>query len=85
MFRKDWPKKWNGLYFPNCSAIHTFFTWVEFELVFLDAHHCVTRMVARPRSWWFYQGPQGTVDTLELPPGTLRLMEMGLGDQVRWA
>lgn len=84
MFRKAWPKKWNGLYFPECSAIHTFFTWVEFELVFLDVHHRVTRLEAGPRPWRFYKGPSGTIDTLELPMGTQQLLDLKVGDPMQW-
>jgi len=84
MFRKAWPEKWNGLYFPECSAIHTFFTWVEFELVFLDDSHRVTRLEAGPRPWRFYNGPQGTIDALELPMGTIQLLNLKVGDPMRW-
>ncbi len=82
MFRSQWPGNIDGIYFPRCSSVHTCFTWVDLDLVFLDADHRVTGLVEHPRSWRFYNGPKGTVATLECLGGTLRRLDWKVGDEI---
>jgi uncharacterized membrane protein (UPF0127 family) len=84
MFRSAWPGEWSAVYFPDCSSVHTFFTNLKFDLVFLDANKITTRLVETTRSWRFYFGPPGTQDTLELPFGTIHQLDLKVGDEVSW-
>jgi len=84
MFRNAWPGEWNAVYFPRCRSVHTFFTNLRFDLVFLDRGARVTGYVGQTGPFRLYFGPPGTVDALEMPEGAIRRMDLKVGDRLEW-
>ncbi len=71
MFRKCWPEGWEGLYFPDCSVVHTGWMRLRPDLVFLDDRGRVTGVIHSAGRWRIFRGPPGSRHTLELPEGAL--------------
>ena len=84
MFRSAWPGEWSAVHFPRCRSVHTFFTNLRFDLVFLDRGARVTRCVEQTGLFRLYFGPSRTVDTLEMPEGAIRRMDLKVGDRLEW-
>jgi len=74
MGKKRWPKGVKGYYFPRCAALHTFFTFLRPDLLFLDKRHKILHVVRFSRPWMFYWGPFNTKHCLEVPGGLARKM-----------
>lgn len=71
MFRSSPPQGANGLLIEPCNSIHTFFMKYALDIVFLDSHNVVVKVIRGLRPWrmtWMYFG---AVKTLELPAGKL--------------
>lgn len=81
-FRSRWPCACDGILFPSCSSVHTFFTGLEPDLLFLDEQGRVLNLVERAPSWRVFLGPRGTREILELPSGAARRVKLRTGTRV---
>lgn len=81
-FRRRFPASFDGLWFPRCRAVHTFFTFARPDLVFLDRRGRVTGVVPRVPAWRVSVGVPGTVDTLEIPGGVARRARLHPGSRL---
>jgi uncharacterized membrane protein (UPF0127 family) len=70
MGKRSWPGDYDALWFPYCVSVHTCFTFLKPDLLFLDRNYRIlSRAIqAKPFRLWF--GPPGTRGCLELPTGT---------------
>ncbi len=69
MGRTQWPLDHQGLYFPSCGSVHTFFTFLRPDLLFLDKNNKILRVVPSAKPWLIFFGPTHTYGCLELPQG----------------
>lgn len=80
MGRKDLSRA--RLLIPGCSSIHTFFMRGAIDIVFLDRHSKAVASFEEVRPWRMLWGPSRAESTLELPPGSIREQQIGVGDQI---
>jgi len=83
MGRKTWPSGHQGIYFPRCRSVHTFFTFLEPDILFVDSDLKVLKIFVSAVPWRLFVGPRGSVHCLELPPGSTRSLELKVGDSIR--
>ena len=85
MFRRAWPPEYDLLLFNRCRAVHTFFTFIPLDIVFLDARDRVKGIVRGTAPWRFYIGPRGTAHVAEMPGGGAARRGLKAGGRVRFA
>ena len=83
MGRKTWPPRFDALYFPDCRAVHTWFTFVGPDLIFIKADGIIVSIIPRAGAWGFF-GLVSARHCLEARPGFARRRRMRVGDRVRW-
>jgi uncharacterized membrane protein (UPF0127 family) len=83
MGKREWPKGWDGICFPRCRALHTFFTFLEPDIVFLDKEHKILKIIPSAGSWRVFWGPAGCQHSLELPSGTAKKLKLKNGRRFR--
>jgi uncharacterized membrane protein (UPF0127 family) len=66
-----------------CPSVHTLGMTYSLDLVFLDAHFHVLKLVTRlpPLRW---AGCSGARATLELPPGAIDALGLTVGETLQW-
>ncbi len=66
-----------------CPSVHTLGMAYPLDLVFLDPHYRVLKLVSRlsPLRW---SGCPGARATLELSPGALETLALSKGDTLQW-
>ncbi|MDQ2871884.1 MAG: DUF192 domain-containing protein [Candidatus Eremiobacteraeota bacterium] len=69
-----------GMWFPDCSAVHTAGMRVRLDIVFLGVRGRVMQLIANAPAWHIYRGGPWVRDTLELPAGTIASSGLRLGD-----
>ena len=69
---RRWPKGRSALLFRDCRSVHTFFTFLRPDIVFVDKTNKILRVIAEAGAWRVFWGPADTRHCLELPPGTIR-------------
>jgi uncharacterized protein len=72
MFRSSWKKDCDGIFFPNCACVHTCFTFLKPDVVFIDGDGLVLQIVTEARPWGLFLGPRGTRHVLEVSGDTAR-------------
>jgi len=72
MGRGKWPREYDGLWFPRCASVHTFFTFLRPDLLFLNREYRVLSLHPKALPWRFWWGPRGSFGCLELPLGEAR-------------
>lgn len=72
MGRSRWPKGWAAILFPDCRSVHTAFTFLRPDIVFMDKTNKILRVEAQAAPWKAHWGPTGTRHCLEVPRGTAR-------------
>jgi uncharacterized protein len=80
MFRKE-QKNADGLLLNPCNSIHTFFMRYALDIVFIDSHNKVVKIIRNLAPWrmtWIYFK---SCKTLELPAGKLPL-DLNEGDEL---
>lgn len=82
MGRKSWPSGHRGLFFPRCRAVHTFFTSLRPDLVFVDKDQKILKIFQSAESGRFFWGPGASRHCLELPDGTVPELGLQVGDRV---
>jgi uncharacterized membrane protein (UPF0127 family) len=74
--------KGQGLYFPGCASIHSFFMKFSIDVLFLDEDMRITKKIDSLRPWRVALAPPRTRHTLELPRGVLRNFGLNVGDTI---
>jgi len=72
-----------GLWFENCSAIHTLFMRTRIDVVFLDDAGLVQRIAVRVRPHLPFLGSFGAQTVVELAPGTAERIDLLVGDRLK--
>jgi len=82
--RSRWPHGTDGILFPDCSCVHTFFTFLRPDILFLDASGKILGVHGETPAWKVLSGPRRTSDTLELPSGVSRRLAIRTGQTIRF-
>ncbi len=82
MGRKTWPPQFDVLLFPKCGAVHTWFTFVNPDLIFVGADGTIVSIIPRANAWKFY-GFFSARHCLEARPGFSKRRRMKVGDRVK--
>lgn len=61
----------DGMVFPDCSAIHTFFMGMEIDVLFIDRECTVLKACSNVPRWKSCLKQKGAWATIELPAGTI--------------
>lgn len=61
----------DGLLFTDCSSIHMFFMRFPIDVIFMDKHFKITKIVKGLKINHFSIAPKSTFYTLELPNGCI--------------
>ena len=72
-----------GLLIISCSSIHTFFMRYPIDLVFLNKHWQIKKLVSVLKPWRMVWAP-GTAMTLELRAGTIVRKRLALESTLVW-
>jgi len=83
MARSRWPSSYRGIYFPNCRSVHSFFTFLRPDILFLDKSHKILKIFPSAGPWKVFLGPRGSRHCLELPGGFSRRSGLKPGGLVR--
>ncbi|MBE6406075.1 MAG: DUF192 domain-containing protein [Lentisphaerae bacterium] len=75
--------RFDGMVFPDCSAIHTWFMGMEIDVLFVDQHGVVLGAYPRVRRWKSCLMERGAWATVELPVGTIKKTQTAKGDILR--
>lgn len=71
-----------GLWFDDCSAIHTIGMRSRIDVVFLDARGAIRRIAVRVRPQRPLIAEPGTCSVVELAPGTAERIDLLVGDRL---
>lgn len=72
MFRKNVPAAFgNGLFFPRCRALHTFWMRFPLDICFLDDAGGVVEVRRGVRPWRIVSGPRAARHVFEVAAGDL--------------
>jgi uncharacterized protein len=71
-----------GLYFPGCASIHSFFMKFAIDVLFLDKEMKITKTINGLKPWRMAWAPLGTRHTLELSYGVLHTFNIIVGDTI---
>ena len=73
----------DGMVFPECSAIHTFFMGMEIDVIFIDREGVVLKACSRVPRWKSCLRQKGAWATIELPAGTVSVTQTSEDDILR--
>lgn len=82
MGRRKWPSGREGLFFPRCRSLHTFFTFLKPDLVFVDKNGRILEIIVAAGPWRVFNGPRGSVACLELPRGRAKRLGIRMKDLI---
>jgi uncharacterized membrane protein (UPF0127 family) len=74
--------KGQGLYFPGCASIHSFFMRFAIDVLFFDEEMKITKKINGLKPWRMALAPIGTRHTLELSSGVLHKFRLSVGDTI---
>jgi uncharacterized membrane protein (UPF0127 family) len=80
MGKRKWPEGTRGFYFPECRSVHTFFTFLKPDILFLDKSQKILKIFPSARPWRIFWGPPTSRHCLELPSGAAHGMGLAEGD-----
>ncbi|MFD1020636.1 DUF192 domain-containing protein [Thalassobacillus hwangdonensis] len=83
MFRKK-PAKGEGLLITKCNSIHMFFMAFPIDALFLDENNQVVALKENLAPWKMVAPVSGAVATMELPAGTVKAMDILVGDEIQY-
>ena len=69
-----------ALFFPNVSSIHTFFMKYSIDVIFLDVNRKVIRLKENVKPYRIVFGGLKADSVLEMPCGSIKKMNINLGD-----
>lgn len=75
--------KFDGMVFPDCNAIHTFFMGMRIDVIFVDHTGKVLGVYPSVRRWKCSLIQRGAWATIELPVGTIEKTRTAKGDILR--
>lgn len=75
--------RFDGMVFPDCNGIHTFFMGMKIDVVFTDKSGIVLGVYPEVRRWKCCLLQPGARVTIELPAGTIKRTETEKGDHLR--
>ncbi len=84
MGKREWPKGWGGLCFPHCRSLHTLFTYLAPDIVFLDKEYKILKIIPAVGSWRVLRGPVGCLHSLELRAGTVKKLNLKKGKFIQF-
>jgi len=84
MGRTAWPGYYDGIYFPKCRSVHTFFTFLRPDLLFLDKNHKILHVYLSAKPWQIFIGPIYTDGCLEIPREAARQWGLKEGVTINW-
>lgn len=84
MGMRNWPPGAKGLFFPHCRSVHTFFTFLKPDLVFMDKTRTILEIVPSAGPWRLFWGPPESEHCLELPRGSCGKLRLKVGMIVRF-
>ena len=82
MGRRHWPSRYNGLFFPSCRSVHTWFTFVRLDLIFFDDEGKIIRVFEKTKSWSVFWALNAK-HCLEIPAGLVMRRKINVGDRIR--
>ena len=74
--------EFDGMVFPDCSAIHTFFMGMKIDVLFLDDAGIVKRACPEVPQWKCCLMEKNASVTVELPAGTISGTQTAVGDLI---
>lgn len=83
MFRKK-PIESEGLWITPCNSIHMFFMSFAIDVVFLNEQNEVVKTYFELQPWKIIKPVKGAHSTLELPAGSIPLLEIEVGQKITW-
>ena len=83
MGHKAWPASHRGLFFPRCRAVHTFFTFLRPDLVFVDKNQKILKIFPSAAPGKIYWGSREDCHCLELPEGSAERFHLSPGDRLQ--
>ena len=72
------------LLFPHCRSVHTWFMRVPIDLAFVDASRRVVKVFHGVMPWRFVRGGPGSDAVVEMQAGSIRSLEIKIGDKLEW-
>lgn len=75
-------RRGEGLLIERSPSIHMFFMRYAIDVVFIDRHLRVRRLVRDLRPWRLVAWARGARDCIELPTGTIARTQTAIGDQL---
>jgi hypothetical protein len=84
MGQTEWPTAHQGIYFPRCGSVHTFFTFLRPDLLFLDKTNKILRVYPSAKPWRVFVGPVHTFGCLEIPRGAAQQAGLKEGHVIDW-
>ncbi len=84
MGRRNWPSSHRGIWFPQCRSVHTFFTFLKPDLLFMDRNLNILEIFPSAGVWRVFVGPKGTTHCLEMPSGYVQSNQLKVGDQIHF-
>jgi len=67
---------------PRCASVHTFFMRYALDLVYLDQHGAVVKLVRNVKPWRMSWGGHGAAQTLEMTAGGIERYAIQVGDAI---
>jgi uncharacterized protein len=83
MLKTQWPRDYDGLWFPQCASVHTFFTFLKPDLIFLDKSYRVAAVHTEASAWRLCFGPKGTFGCLEIRGGEVLKRGWSVGTDLK--
>lgn len=74
--------KGEGLIFPRCNSVHTFFMRFSLDLIFVNKDGVVTSIIENIQKWRISPFISGTSKVIELPTGTIKDSGTMIGDKL---
>lgn len=69
-----------ALWIKPCQGIHTVGMLYRIDVVFLNQHHCITKIDRNIPPFWFSMAPKDTESVLELACGGAELHQLKVGE-----
>lgn len=82
MGRKRWPGACSGIFFPRCRSVHTFFTFLRPDILFLDKTYKIGKIFPSSAPWRVWLGAKDSRHCLELREGAARRLGLKVGDRI---
>jgi hypothetical protein len=82
MGKQKWPLGYDALWFPRCGSVHTFFTFLRPDILFVDSNGMILSIHTQALPWRVWWGPPGTFGCLEIGPGEVVKRDWRIGTKI---